>query len=1390
MKSCFRFLFLLAVTILAGPALRSAAQGGVSSAGTDYWLGFMPNGSGSGNQSVFEEIYICSGTANKVTINIAGSSSKTIVMTAGQIYDYQLSNYMTYIPEVATDNAIHITSTNPITVYGYSAWGDPQGIGDSPDGFLALPLQAYGTEYYTMNFPDNGVFGQNPFMPGEFLITSPYDDNQITVTPACQTKNGDPPNRPINFTLRQGQTYLVQSAATAWGQNDLTGSLIVSSKPISVLTGHQISSVPSDECCSADNLFEMIPSVDRWGTQYFDEPMAGKTVDGDYLRLLSAENGNQINYIGPNFGLHTMFLDSGEYQDIQTNTDPLVMTSVNHKRFIVAQYSYSQGFDGDPGFSDPWMVLFTPQEQFEKEMIFRTPTPDKGAFTNYLTVICQWDSMGKITINGLPLSAFPAVGQTTFIGTNPQMGARRVFLDSKPYNYVAKGPVPFAMYQYGFSDYTGYGWPTGFAQHLISPDTLPPLAQTLDSNCGDYTIRYVEPRRMTNGFSFDDTRIAEISLITAVGDSRWPTPSFNYTLAPDPNFIPGDSVYNAVLTVNDPTQDAYAAVFAVDLAGNDTVYQYYYYAPKVSFTPAAPYNFGTILAGTDSCMSVTINNVQKAGAFNAQTARVGGFAKGGTFSVSPATLSPIDSGKSLTLNLCFHATDTGVVSLDSLYVTSECVNFAKPVMGTAVTPLIYAKDLAFGEVDSGKELCKPLTIENPGKWPLTITRQDLVNNGNFSVDPNQTFPIVIPPGGRTTINYCFHPQSWGSFNTVVTFLNENPSPFEHSIKDTALLTGIAEPAGAQLTSYLKDFTIGCNDTTLYDTVYDNLPANLSIDSVGLTGPDASLFSIINVGNPWPFTLKGDSVPPFIYLQILFNPTKNGLDLTPHTAKLQVRIGSSDAVGPEPVLTIQAQLVTPIVQLSSNAIDLGTTLINQPTPPQTFTIRNAGNAPLNVGSYNLGGADAGSFTFMPAPPFTIAPGDSQVVTVTGVNAVQGSYSATFGINASCNSVAGTVALATSSVLATAHGTNHPVTYAGGCESNIQTAGFANLNTNDADTVVGVIITGANGWIDTTDFSLTTSFQPTPVPPGDSITIPVEFLPALMTDTGVREAAIVFFVEGKKADGTYGIDTVVKELVGIGAIVSREVGIGSISANVASPLDTHSIPAGSVSIPVMVNTPIDANAPTNGSKEVYGYKFDISWKRDAFEFKGGVTPAGVNVSAASYDAATEMETRHVTFESPAPLTGVTTLATLDVESMLSKQDTTGVTISNIAWLDRDTNALCYVTDSSFNGTQVLDPVCGSATLTDFMIKGSISIDGIQPNPVGTSAQIGYSLAGARAISMNIYDELGNDVKTLIDDEPATEGAHTIQFNTDGLPSGTYYCRMTDGHFVTNRQFEIQK
>jgi hypothetical protein len=73
---------------------------------------------------------------------------------------------------------------------------------------------------------------------------------------------------------------------------------------------------------------------------------------------------------------------------------------------------------------------------------------------------------------------------------------------------------------------------------------------------------------------------------------------------------------------------------------------------------------------------------------------------------------------------------------------------------------------------------------------------------------------------------------------------------------------------------------------------------------------------------------------------------------------------------------------------------------------------------------------------------------------------------------------------------------------------------------------------------------------------------------------------------------------------------------------------------------------------------------------------------------------------------------------------------------------------------------------------------------PNPFNPSTTISYTLKENTSIKLTVYDRLGREVKTLVD-ENKSAGTYTIEFNASGLPSGIYFYRIK-----TNDRTEVRK
>ena len=82
---------------------------------------------------------------------------------------------------------------------------------------------------------------------------------------------------------------------------------------------------------------------------------------------------------------------------------------------------------------------------------------------------------------------------------------------------------------------------------------------------------------------------------------------------------------------------------------------------------------------------------------------------------------------------------------------------------------------------------------------------------------------------------------------------------------------------------------------------------------------------------------------------------------------------------------------------------------------------------------------------------------------------------------------------------------------------------------------------------------------------------------------------------------------------------------------------------------------------------------------------------------------------------------------------------------------------------------------------------------PNPFNPSTKIQYSLANAGQVSLKVYNLLGSEVATLVNDRQEA-GTYTVSFNankeTVNLSSGVYIYRLNAGSFVSTKKLVLMK
>lgn len=89
----------------------------------------------------------------------------------------------------------------------------------------------------------------------------------------------------------------------------------------------------------------------------------------------------------------------------------------------------------------------------------------------------------------------------------------------------------------------------------------------------------------------------------------------------------------------------------------------------------------------------------------------------------------------------------------------------------------------------------------------------------------------------------------------------------------------------------------------------------------------------------------------------------------------------------------------------------------------------------------------------------------------------------------------------------------------------------------------------------------------------------------------------------------------------------------------------------------------------------------------------------------------------------------------------------------------------------------------------IPTTFSLSQNYPNPFNPTTTIKYSIPNAGLVTLTVFNILGEQIKTLINQEmPA--GNHTVQFNASSLASGIYLYRIQSGSFIQTKKMLLLK
>ncbi|MBU0475083.1 MAG: glycoside hydrolase family 3 C-terminal domain-containing protein [Bacteroidetes bacterium] len=89
----------------------------------------------------------------------------------------------------------------------------------------------------------------------------------------------------------------------------------------------------------------------------------------------------------------------------------------------------------------------------------------------------------------------------------------------------------------------------------------------------------------------------------------------------------------------------------------------------------------------------------------------------------------------------------------------------------------------------------------------------------------------------------------------------------------------------------------------------------------------------------------------------------------------------------------------------------------------------------------------------------------------------------------------------------------------------------------------------------------------------------------------------------------------------------------------------------------------------------------------------------------------------------------------------------------------------------------------------LPSSYSLYQNYPNPFNPSTKIKYSISTAGNVKLKVYDVLGKEVKSLVN-EYKKAGSYEIEFNSVNLSTGIYFYKMTSGSFTATQKMVLVK
>jgi len=388
--------------------------------------------------------------ANVTLTYTATGATESLVIPPNSFAERRLDTLATMLPdsEGVFNSTLQVTASEPVLA---TVVFDRAFVSES---YQALPDSMLGLEYFAVSNDGSTA--------GAFIaIQGIYDETEVVVTPSAPTIGGRERGKPFTIYLDRGEVYQIESDRLQ-SNADLTGTHIVATKPVGVLSGAPCVAYsigfPIQGRFNCNPLLEQIPPTDSWGTTFFLAPLYKQS--SSVYRIVAQYDSTRIS-----FNSNTFTINAGAFHEIIGGE---IYNLLTDKPVMVVQMATSTAVEEkshDSAYGEPAMVTLAPVRQWGSLSTFTVPQVAARADLPFRAV--DWEFYGQITIdrkleNTVMLDdTLPDWLSRRYLNTN-FFGIMRL----KPGRHKVTAADTFTTIVYGYSSADAMANPSAAIRHL------------------------------------------------------------------------------------------------------------------------------------------------------------------------------------------------------------------------------------------------------------------------------------------------------------------------------------------------------------------------------------------------------------------------------------------------------------------------------------------------------------------------------------------------------------------------------------------------------------------------------------------------------------------------------------------------------------------------------------------------------------------------------------------------------------------------------------------------------------------------------------------------------------------------------------------------------------